>query len=249
MYFDYAQYKQKGSVHIFALVGILVLVLVAGEVFYFSKVKPAKELQKVSESSIVSGPAPQKQEPKDNISLQIPSITTTTTAKQPEFNDYSNPGLGFKFSYDLDLSVKEDSEEEFNKRGNGNFRKNFTGYVGYEPPKPLGAVAVLDKDLSFDKNLFSVWVFDNPDGLTADKWFDKYWYYPFIWGVFDDTSKGHIALDQEATISGQLAKYKIVSYQPGFPKFMYVVKDKRMYLFRIIGEAGEEILSSFKFIN
>lgn len=243
---------QRGSVHIFALVGVLVLVLVAVEVFYFSKAKPVKNLQKAVDTSagvVVSSPASEKQEPEADGFLQIPPITTTTVAKQPEFNDYSNSGLGFKFGYDLSLSVKEDSEEQFNQRGNGNFRKNFTGYVGYEPPKPLGAVAVLDKDLSFDKNSFSVWVFDNSDGLTTDKWFDKYWYYPFVWGVFDYTSKGHIALDKEATISGQIAKYKIVSYQPGSPKFVYVSKGGKMYLFRIIGEAGEKILSGFKFLQ
>src|SRR3989344_6333998 len=145
---------QKGSVHIFALVGILALVLVAAEVFYFSKVKPVKNVQKAVDTSattVVSSPASEKQEP----------ITTTTVAKQPEFNDYSNSELSLKFSYDLNLSVKEDSEEQFNQRGNGNFRKNFNGYVGYEPPKPLGAVVIFDKDLSFDKNPLSIWVFDN----------------------------------------------------------------------------------------
>ncbi len=235
---------QRGSVHIVALVGILVLVLVTAEVYYLGKVKSVKELQKAPDAPIVSNQAPQKQEPEADISLQIPSITA---AKQPEFNDYSNSELGFKFDYSLNLSVKTDSEEEFNQRGNGNFRKNFTGYVGYEPPKPLGAVAVLDQDLSFDKNPFSVWVFDNPNNLTAESWFDKYWYYPFVWGVFDYTSKGHIALDQEATVSGQVAKYKIVAYQPGSPKFMYISKDGRMYLFRVIGEVGDKILSGFRF--
>lgn len=223
---------QKGFAHVFALVGILVIILVAGEVYYFGKINPAKDIQET---------------PKGNGLLQIPSITIDTAAKQPEFNDYSNSELGFKFSYDLKLSIKKDSEEEFNERGNGNYRKNFTGYVGYEPPKFLGAVAALDKDLSFDKNPFSVWVFDNSDNLTLDKWFDKYWYYPFLWGVFDYTSKGHIALDKEATISGQIAKYKIVSYQPSSPKFMYVAKGGKMYLFRIVEEAGDKILSSFRF--
>lgn len=242
---------QRGFVHIFALVGILVLVLVVAEVFYFSRAKPVKNVQKAADTSaaVVSSPAPEKQAPKADGFLQIPPITTTTVAKQPEFNDYLNSELGFKFSYNLNLSVKEDSEEEFNKRGNGNFRKNFTGYVGYEPPKPLVAVAVLDKDLSFDKNSFSVWVFDNSDNLTTDSWFDKYWYYPFIWGVFDYTSKGHITLDKEATISGQPAKYKIIAYQPGSPKFVYVSKGGKMYLFRVIGETGDKILSTFKFLN
>ena len=90
------------------------------------------------------------------------------------------------------------------------------------------------------------------NNLTIEQFFQNYWYYPFVWGVFDDTSKGHIALDQEATISGELAKSKIIAYQPGEPKFIYVSKNNKMYLFRIIDDknhTGDQILSSFKFIK
>lgn len=163
---------------------------------------------------------------------------------------YSNQSLGLEFQYlNKDFKVQEDSEEDYNKRGNGNFRKNFKGYVGYEPGKFLGAVMVLDKSDSYEINPFAVWVFDNPDNLTAAGWFDKYWYYPFIWGVFDWTSKGHIALDSEATISGTQAQYKIVSYQPGKPKFVYVPNGQKMYLLKVVGDEGDQILSSLKLIN
>ncbi|MDO8573634.1 MAG: hypothetical protein Q7R77_02690 [Candidatus Daviesbacteria bacterium] len=171
-----------------------------------------------------------------------------TVQKPSEFIDYVNKDFGFEFKYSKELQVKVDTEEEFNKRSNGNFRKNFTGYVGYEPGQVLGAVAVLDQSGSFDNNPFSVWVFDNPDGLTVNGWFDKYWYYPFLWGVFDYLSKSHITPDTEATISGQLTKYKIVSYQLSSPKYLYLSKEKKMYLFRVIGETGDKILSGFKFL-
>ncbi len=167
-------------------------------------------------------------------------------------NLFISINLGFSLSYKKDLTVKEDSEEEYNKRGNGDFRKNFKGYVGYEPPAFLGAAAVLGKDNNFDNNPFTIWVFDNPNNLTVDGWFDKYWYYPFVWGVFDYTSKGHIALDKEATVSGEMAKSKVVVYQPGQPKFIYVAKEGKMYLFRIIDDSkntGDQILSTFKFLN
>lgn len=185
------------------------------------------------------------QSPKEKPSLQSPRLTE----KQPELNDYSGTDLGFRFEYLKDLIVEKDSEEEFNKRGNGDFRKNFKGYVGYEPGEFLGAVAVLEKLEEYDTNPFSVWVFNNNNNLLVEQWFKDYWYYPYLWGVFDYTSKGHVTPDQEATISGQLAKYKIVSYQPNSPKYLYLSKDKKMYLFRIIGEAGDQILSSFKFLE
>lgn len=174
---------------------------------------------------------------------------STPTIKQSQLNDYKDTNLGFEFQYSKDLSTKVDSEEEFNKRGNGDFRKNFKGYVGYEPGKALGAVSVLDKSNSFDRSPFSIWVFNNDNNLTIDKWFENYWYYPYLWGVFDWSSKSHVTPDSEATISGQPAKYKTVSYQPGKPKFVYVSKDQKMYLFRVIDETGDKILSTFKFLK
>lgn len=180
--------------------------------------------------------------------VKIPAVPKIPGLPSPTPFIYSDSALGFEVQYfDKDLKVVKDSEEDFNKRGNGNYRKNFTGYVGYEPPVSTGAVVVLDKDGSFDKNPLSVWVFSNDNNLTIEQFFQKYWYYPFVWGVFDYTSKGHIALDSEATVSGQLAKYKIISYQPGKPKFVYVAKENKMYLFRVIGEKGEKILSDFRF--
>lgn len=181
--------------------------------------------------------------PKES-NLQTPKLTIQ---KSSEFIDYTNKDLGFEFKYAKDLTVKTDTEEEFNKRGNGDFRKNFNGYVGYEPAQVAGAVVVLGKDGQYGTNAFSVWVFNNDNNLAIQQWFDKYWYYPFVWGVFDYTSKSHITLDSEATVSGQPAKYKIVSYSPGKPKFIYVSKNARMYLFRIIGETGDKILSTLKF--
>lgn len=179
----------------------------------------------------------------------LPQISRLTSSAEVKFNDYSNTNLEFAFKYAKDLIAKVDSEENFNKRGNGDFRKNFTGYVGYEPGKVLGAVVVLSKDQNYDTNPFSVWVFDNTDNLTIDSWFNKYWYYPYLWGVFDWVSKGHVTPDTEATISGRLAKSKIVSYQPGKPKFVYISNDNKMYLFRMIGESGDKILSTFSFLN
>lgn len=181
---------------------------------------------------------------------QIPQLPLKIPVSVPKFQIYTNQKLGFEFQYsNKDLKIIEDSEEEFNKRGNGNFRKNFTGYVGYEPGKATGAVVVLEKDEKYDNSPLTVWIFNNDNNLTIEQWFQDYWYYPFLWGVFDYTSKGHIRPDQEATISGQIAKLKKVSYQPGSPKYVYLANNGKMYLFRIIGESGDKILSSFRFLS
>lgn len=168
---------------------------------------------------------------------------------------YTNQNLGFEFQYSNSVSVKEDSEEDFNQRaagsasksGNGTFRKNFTGYVGYAPGEFVGAVVALT-DQSIDLAPLSIWVFENPDNLDGSAWFEKYWYYPFLWGVFFERDKGHVRAENIATISGQTTKYADVFYQPGSPKYLYLSNRGKMYLIRIIGEAGDKILSTFKFL-
>ncbi|MDP3733074.1 MAG: hypothetical protein Q8Q91_00890, partial [Candidatus Daviesbacteria bacterium] len=161
---------------------------------------------------------------------------------------YQNEKLGFEIKYEKALKAKEDSEEEFNQRGNGDFRKNFTGYVRYEPGKFLGAVVVLEKE-DFEVNPFTVWVFDNPKNLTIDDWHHDYWYYPFVWGDFTDTGKFVLAPQDVATVSGQQGKSGIIDYREGKPKFIYLPKDQKMYLFRVIGQQGDKILSTFKFLQ
>ena len=111
----------------------------------------------------------------------------------------------------------------------------------------MGAAVVLGKDGNFDTNPLTVWVFDNPQDLSIDAWYKNYWYYPFVWGDFTYTGKFELAPKKEATISGQIAKSGVIDYQPGKPKFVYLSRDKKMYLFRIIGESGDKILQSFKF--
>lgn len=185
--------------------------------------------------------------------LYFNKSTPPTLVKPVEQNNnlktYSNGNLGFQFLYSKDLQVLEDSEEEFNKRGHGDFRKNFTSYVEYAPGELIEAVAVLDKENNFDKNPFTVWVFDNPKNLDIDNWYKNYWYYPFVWGDFTYTGKFSLAPKDEATISGQMAKSGIIDYQPGKPKFVYLTRNGKMYLFRIISQTGEQILSTINFLK
>lgn len=163
-------------------------------------------------------------------------------------NTYTNSQLGFEFQYAKDLTAKEDSEEQFDKRGNGNYRKNFKGYIWYEPGKVLGAAVVLDKNGSYDTNPFTIWVFDNPDNEDIENWYKNYWYYPFVWGDFTQRNQ-NVAPVNESTVSGQMAKSGIVDYREGKPKFVYISNYGKMYLLRIIGDEGDKILESFKFLE
>lgn len=164
---------------------------------------------------------------------------------------YSNQELDFEFQYVEGVEVKIDSEEEFNQRGNGDFRKNFTYYVTYPPANVLGAFSVLDETGSFEMSPFTVWVFENSNDLTIEKWYNNFWYYPFVWGDYT-ASRNNVAPMIDATISGQIAKLGVVSYQPGSPKFIYLNHSGKMYLIRIINKQEnleDQILESFKFTN
>ncbi|MBU1000297.1 hypothetical protein KKE78_02805 [Patescibacteria group bacterium] len=215
---------QKGTVSLFIIIVVLLFIGLIG-IFIFGLTKSPV---------LTKSPA------------QDPPAKAAITSSV--LSDYQNNYLSFEFQYsNIDFTVKEDSEEAYNKRGNGDYRKNFKGYVGYEPGKSLGVVVLLDKSNSFDTNPFTIWVFDNSDNLSIDEWYKNYWYYPFVWGDFTYTGKFVLAPRKEATISGITAKSGAIDYQPGKPKFIYAAKDSKMYLFRVIGESGDKILSTFKF--
>lgn len=115
---------QKGTAAAFLLIAGLLIVGLIG-VFFFGLFKPQAQLQ------------------------NLQNLKSPTPSSKPLI--YSNQNFGLVFQYpSKGFTVKEDSEEELNKRGNGDFRKNFSDYVAYEPGKVLGAVVVLDRDQSFD---------------------------------------------------------------------------------------------------
>ncbi len=219
---------QKGFAQPFLIIAGLAILVIGGVYLY----------RGTNKSTNISAITPIKENP-----IQLPKLINPI---EPEFKDYTNT-LGFSFKYAKDLSLKEDTEKEFNQRSGGDFRKNFAGSVQYQPGTFLTGVVVLDKSSAYDLNPFTLWVFDNPDNLSIDAWYKNYWYYPFVWGDFTYKGKVELAPKDEATISGTLAQSGVIDYQPGKPKFVYLSKEKKMYLFRIIDESGDKILESFKF--
>lgn len=168
--------------------------------------------------------------------------------KQAE-RKYTNGDLGIEFLVPEGFSAAKDTEEDYNNRGNGNFRKNFADVAGYEPAKVLGAVSVLNKDKNFENSPFSLWVFENPGNLSAEAFFERYWYYPFIWGDFNPPTKKHEFPGEVATISGQLSRFAVINYRTDKPKMIYLPSNGKMYLFKVLGDKGEKVLGSFKLLN
>jgi hypothetical protein len=168
--------------------------------------------------------------------------------------EFINSSLEFKLIYPPGTFVKEDSEEFFNKRSagedtrNGDLRKNFANNVGYQPGEVKGLVAVLAKADDFDSAPLQIWVFNNPDNLSIDEWYQNYWYYPFIWGDFSKDGRTKIAPVEDLSLPGLGAKSAVIDYQPGKPKFVYVSNKGKIYLFKQL-TGGDQILSSFRFID
>lgn len=177
-----------------------------------------------------------------------PKDVKMTSPQEVKNSLYQDKTYQFQFEYSADQIVVEDSEEQFFKRGGGNFRQNFTFYVGYQPPKVVKAISILP----FEKSPLTIWILENPNQFSAEGFYKQYWYYPFVWGQFAEPQKSSVAPIIEATISGKIAKYGVVSYQKDSPKYYYVDNGDLMYLFRIIDtpdSLGDKILSSFKFTS
>lgn len=195
--------------------------------------------------------------------IKIPSSAllspTPSASSSPQTQGliYQNSELGFKLTLpSKDFAAMPDSETEFFSRSKADFRKNFTYYVEYAPPKVIGAVIVkkIDQDINsqFDKAPFTVWAFDNPKKFSVDQWYQNYWYYPFVWGMFSWTDRAHVAPVNEATVSGQPVSFGVVKYQPGSPKFYLVPSKDKMFLIKILEDdhkSGSQILSTLEISN
>ncbi len=230
-----AQCKQRGSALLIILLIAAVLVI-SGMVIYRNLTPGSVDSPSVGLSKIFNSPKPSP-------SAAIDMLKT-----------YTDKNSEFEFRYPKELEVKEDNEADFDTRGNGNFRKNFSSYVGYEPGKVLEAVAVLGKDNNFNTAPFSVWVFENLNGLDEQGWYKRYWYYPFLWGDFDAATNVHVFPNDVATVSGQLAKSAVIYYQPGKPKIVLLGREEKIFLFKTFTDSnessiGEQILASFKLLK
>lgn len=170
----------------------------------------------------------------------------------PNETNYENAQLGFKLVLPGGFLVKEESEKDYFKRSNGDVRKNFTYYIQYLPPDFINSFYVLENgEDNLDKAKLAIVVFKNPDNLDAQKFYNKYWYYPFVWGDFT-AGKNKIAPENIEQIGGKEGKYGIVDYREGKPKFIYLPLESKDLMFQIQlpsqgNEAGQKILESLKF--
>lgn len=189
---------------------------------------------------------PQAPEP-----VQVASTNQVNPSSNPSTATVSDDLLGLSFAVPAGLKVVKETEEEYFKRANGNIRKNFNGYIFYFPADFVESFYILsESEDNPDKALLTVWVFQNPDSLDAIKFYEKYWYYPFVWGDF--TSRKHeIEPKDIELIDSKEGRFGIVDYRDGKPKFIYLpLRDKNLMLqiqYPDGNATAKEILNSFKF--
>lgn len=222
---------QRGSVLPLLMILVVLLLLGGGAAYFllYSKQKPAAVVETVPlKNSVLASPSP--------------GSSTQTV---------SNDLLSLKFDLPKGYSLVKESEEEYFKRANGDIRKNFNGYIFYPPAEFADSFYVLlESEKNPDKAELSVWVFKNPDNLNAQKFYEKYWYYPFVWGDFTQR-KYEIAPEDIELIGGKEGNFGIIGYREGKPEMVYLpLKDKNLMMqiqFPSENVKAREILKSFKF--
>jgi hypothetical protein len=186
-----------------------------------------------------------KNQPSENIQKKMVP-PTPPTQEEVKRSIYNNDTLGFMFIIPEGAFIKEETEAEFHKRSNGEMRKNFAYYIKYPPAEFVNSLYVLNKDNDYENAPLSLWIFENPDNLDAAAFYKRYWYYPFIWGDYT-SAKEKIAPTLNFEISEATGSLGMAAFKPNSPKFIYLPKNGKMYLFKTVGNSNT--LDSFKFSN
>jgi hypothetical protein len=217
---------QKGFAHLLLIAIILAAIVAAASTYFFIFKNPQSD-----KDILIS--------PNDRM---VPPIALTEEAMRKN-QTYRNQSLGFEFVVPKDYFVKEETEAEFHKRSNGEMRKNFTYYIKYPPAEFNTSLYVLNKENDYENAPLSLWVFENPDNLNPEEFYKEYWYYPFIWGDYS-SAKEKIAPTEVFRIAEASGSSGIATFKTNSPRFIYLPKNGKMYLFKVI---DSKILDSFKF--
>lgn len=173
-------------------------------------------------------------------------------ASSPQPQSITDDLLDLKLEIPVGYRKVSETEKEYFIRANGEIRKNFGSYIQYPPAEMVEGFYILsDSEKNLDQANLSIWVFKNPDNLDPQKFYSKYWYYPFVWGDFS-AGKNKIAPEKKEILGGKEGESGIVDFREGKPKFIYILlKDKNLMmqiqLPSVGNEAGNKILNSFKF--
>lgn len=180
----------------------------------------------------------------------------TDATRSANWKTYTNQHLNYDFRYqDNEYDVKEDNEAEYSKKYNINIPNDFIKSFNYSPPKLINGIRVESREVykgywgKYTTVPFAVWVFENPEKLTINRWFDKFRYYPFRWDSSIPELTEKIRPSNEMTIGGVSA---LASIAGEGMQYFYILQDNKIFLLHIWEQPqskniGNQILSTFQF--
>lgn len=147
--------------------------------------------------------------------------------------------------------IKE-TEDEYFKRANGDIRQNFHYYIEYDPVGFSDSFYIVQRgETDLDKAILAAVIYENPGNLDPMQFYEKYWYYPFVWGDFT-SRRNEISPETSEIIGGKTGGSGIVTYREGSPKFIYLPLPEKNLMLQIHlptenNPTGQDILKSFTF--
>ena len=173
----------------------------------------------------------------------------------PQNTIFKNDEIGLEISLPPGFSIKQETEKDYFKRANGDTRKNFTYYVQYPPPEFVNSFYVMEAgENNPDKAKLSILVFKNPENMEPQKFYQEYWYYPFIWGEFSLSEKNKFAPQAIELIDGRESGTAVADFRETKPKFIYLPYKQKNLMLQIQmptenNQTGNQILKSLKLSN
>ncbi len=106
MHFGYPKYKQNGFAPIIILVGILVIVAIAGGAYYFGKSQSVKQAALPSPNSVVTSQTPQPTAVSQTTSIPSPSSIDETAS----WKTYTNIKVEYSLQYPSNFTISESDQ-------------------------------------------------------------------------------------------------------------------------------------------
>jgi hypothetical protein len=188
---------------------------------------------------------PLSEEEKQNLISSIPD----------EWKTYTNQSPNFSFKYPPNYQIKAETDVDFESPNHPQSSKWFEQLQGYQPQLPIAVVTITTPKNSADNETESdpitIYIFNNPETLDADQWFEKYNYYPFYFGSGKEESENPKFPFKLGSLQVSYGKF------PSINNYVYALPvpvNQHMLILSISSEPGSEttsyqILSTFQFTD
>ena len=204
-------------------------------------------------STILTPSNPQQFDQDEQLSL-IDEDTTVHEGLKTTWIKYENDQGGLTFRYPPDYKVFTNDEVTVKQTDrNLYYQDEFAAVLGYRPPQVVVEVYVSHNSVqpSVHHNpTFHIWVLENSAQLSIDDWYQKYQYYPAVWGQLSDTKMAADIPSSQVEIGSHVASFS-ASNDYRREQYGYLLQGSRIFLFQVDMQenVSSEILSTFQVIE